>query len=69
MKPFVSLWGKQLKTTQMKTYFFIYLDEQGNELWMNAYKCNDDNEALKLSNELYMNTMPGDCDKVSFIKA
>ena len=53
----------------MKTYFFIYADEQGNELWMNAYECENDQQASELSKDLYMNTMSGDCDRVYFVQA
>ena len=52
----------------MKTYFFIYADEQGNELWINAYECENDEQASQLSNKLYMNTMLGDCDRVYFVQ-
>jgi hypothetical protein len=51
----------------MKTYFFIYADEQGNELWMNAYECQNDQEATELSKELFMNCMKGDCDHIYFV--
>jgi hypothetical protein len=51
----------------MKTYFFIYADEQGNELWMNAYKCQNDDEAIELSKELWMNCGEGDCDHIYFV--
>ena len=51
----------------MKTYFFIYADEQGNELWMNAYECRNDAEANKLSKELFNSCMQGDCDHIYFV--
>jgi hypothetical protein len=51
----------------MKTYFFIYADEQGNELWMNAYECQNDEEATELTKELFMNCGEGDCDHIYFV--
>jgi len=51
----------------MKTYFFIYADEQGNELWMNAYECQNDEEATELGKELWMNCGEGDCDHIYFV--
>jgi hypothetical protein len=51
----------------MKTYFFIYADEQGNELWMNAYECQNDEEAAELGKELWMNCGEGDCDHIYFV--
>jgi hypothetical protein len=51
----------------MKTYFFIYADEQGNELWMNAYECQNDEEATELTKELFMNCGAGDCDHIYFV--
>lgn len=53
----------------MKTYFFIYEDAEGRELFTNAYKCKDDEEAEELCDELYMNCMSGDCERIYFVQA
>jgi hypothetical protein len=51
----------------MKTYFFIYADEQGYELWTNAYQCENDEQATELAKKLFMNCGYGDCDHIYFV--
>lgn len=69
MKPFVSLWGKQLKTTQMKTFKISFQDAQGNELWMSITEKHDLDDATKYANLILATSMVNDVQSFEIYEA
>jgi hypothetical protein len=51
----------------MKTYTFIYADNNDNELQRKEFDCFNDKEAEQLCQKLFAETMLNDCTKVYFI--
>jgi hypothetical protein len=51
----------------MKTYTFIFADQNSNELTRKQFELNDDKEAYDLCKKLLAECMINDCTEVYFI--